>query len=259
MRCIRCTAEISSSAQFCPQCGQNCQPAKVVVTGRLDFSGTAMQLLGWTLLSAFSFLVVLPSAWVQAAMARWICRNLRFSDGTTAIFRGTGGQVLGWWTLYILVVVGFQVANIMASKLGIGAVVLVLLAYLVINAGIGLKLIGWFISNVELSSGPRLSFAGTYGGLLGWTALSILSIYTIIGFAWVGTAMYRWFARNTRGIGVEFQFHGKGHQLLWRLLVFLLACVLIIPIPWMSLWVMRWMIRSISMSRIASAPMVAPA
>lgn len=105
-----------------------------------------MQVLGWALLSsAVSILVVLPSAWVQVAMARWICRNLRFSDGTTAIFRGTGGQVVGWWTLYILLVIGFQVAECYGLQARDWVVVLVMLVYLVINAGIGLKLIGWLV------------------------------------------------------------------------------------------------------------------
>jgi uncharacterized membrane protein YjgN (DUF898 family) len=217
-----------------------------------EFQGTAMQLLGWILLSIISACVVIPLAWVYAAMGRWFCRNLKFSDGTIATFKGTGGQVVGWVILYMVVVIGFQVANRMAAK-EIGLILLLFAIYLVVIAAVALQVISWYVSSVELSPGPQLTFTGTYGQLLGWYLLVGISIYSIIGWAWASAAMYRWFARNTRGAGVEFQFHGKGHQILWRVLVYVLTCILIIPIPWMALWLTRWMVQNVTMTRSVSA------
>ena len=251
MRCAKCAAEIPDSVQFCPQCGQTIQSAGAAV--QLDFKGTGLQLLGWILLAAVSILVVIPAAWVSAATGRWICRNLKFSDSTTAAFRGTGGQVVGWFILYIAVVIGYQVASFATAREGVGVTLFLLLIYFVLLAGIALKLMGWFVSNVELSSGPPLSFTGTYGGLLGWYLLTSVSMFTIVGWAWVTAAMYRWFARNARGAGIEFQFHGKGHQILWRTVVVILASLLIVPIPWIAVWLMRWMVQNVSLTRSAGA------
>jgi uncharacterized membrane protein YjgN (DUF898 family) len=160
---------------------------------------------------------------------RWYCRNLKFSDGTTAAFRGTGGQLVGWAILYLAVVIGFQVANRAAANEGIGLVLLLLVVYIVVIAAIALQLINWFVSNVELSPGGSLAFTGTYGGLLGWNLLVLISVYSIIGWAWASAAMYRWFARNTHGQGIEFQFHAKGHQILWRVLVYILTAYSLFP------------------------------
>jgi uncharacterized membrane protein YjgN (DUF898 family) len=134
---------------------------------------------------------------------------------------------------------------------------LLFVVYILAIVAIVLKLVGWFVSNVEFGSGPPLSFTGAYVGLLGWYLLTVISSLTIIGLAWALAGMYRWYARNTHGQGIEFQFHGKGHQILWRTLVYALACVLIIPIPWMTLWLMRWFVQNISITRGASAAVAA--
>jgi len=249
MNCPGCAAAIPDNSNLCPRCGQTIQPAGASV--QLHFGGTAMQLLGWVLLSIVAALVIVPFAWAQAAVCRWLCRNLRFSDGTTATFRGTGGQVVGWMILYLAVVVAFQVAS--SQTADIGPVLLLLVVYFLAVTAIALKLIGWFVSHAEFSSGPPLSFTGTYGGLLGWSLLVGISIFTIIGWAWAAAGMYRWFARSTRGQGIEFRFHGKGHQILWRILVYFLTSILIIPIPWMALWLLRWFVQNISITRGARA------
>src|SRR5712692_5629184 len=102
MTCPACAAAIPDNSTFCPQCGKTIQSAGGVV--HVDFLGTAMQLLGWVLLVIVSACVVIPLAWVYAAMGRWYCRNMKLSDGTTAAFRGTGGQIVGWAILYMAVV-----------------------------------------------------------------------------------------------------------------------------------------------------------
>lgn len=250
MYCAGCGTEIPDGSNLCPRCAQ-IRPAEANV--QLDFGGTAMQFLGWMLLAIVASLVLVPLAWVAAAANRWLCRNLKFSDGTTATFSGTGGQVVGWMVLYLVVVVGYQIANPHAARAGILFMLLLLAVYFVALAAIMIRVIGWFVSHVELSSGPSLSFTGTFGALVGWNLLVGISCITIVGWAWAAAAMYRWFARNTRGQGIEFQFHGKGHQILWRTLVVCLASILIIPIPWMFLWFMRWYVRNVSLARSAGA------
>src|SRR5437867_7937692 len=105
-----------------------------------DFGGTAIQLLGWILLSIVAALPIVPLAWVQAALARWICRNVRFNDGTTATFRGTGSQVVGWYILQVLVIVGFQIATRRIAGERVGVTLLLVAIYMGAISGIVLKL-----------------------------------------------------------------------------------------------------------------------
>ena len=257
MTCPKCANEILDGSQFCPRCGHTIQAGSTKV--ELDFGGSAIELLGWILLSIVATLVVIPIAWVSAAMGRWMCRNMKFSDGTTATFRGTGGQIVGWFIVYSILTIGFEIGNFTLARKNLGASLLLTLGFLLVASAIILQLTRWWVSNVELSSGPPLTFEGTYGAYLGWYLLTAILVYTLIGWAWAAAGMYRWYARNTRGQGVEFQFHGKGHQILWRTLLVALASMLIIPIPWVVLWLMRWIVQNISMSRSAVAVAAASA
>jgi hypothetical protein len=67
-----------------------------------------------------------------------------------------------------------------------------------------------------------------------------LSVITIIGWAWVYTAMIRWFCRNIQGTRREVVFKGTGLQYLWRMVVTVIASSFIIPIPWVMRWLLRW-------------------
>ena len=61
--------------------------------------------------------------------------------------------------------------------------------------------------------------------------------------------MVRWICRNISGTRREVVFNASGLQVLWRTLVFVLLCGLIIPIPWILRWFTRWYI-----SQFALAP-----
>lgn len=256
MNCLHCNAEIPVDSVLCPSCGRCIDHSNSSVV-RLDFGGTAGQLAGYMLLSAVASLVIIPLAWVNVAIQRWFCRNLKFSDGSSASFAGKGEQIVGWFILYITIVVGFQVLNFKIPDSAIGSRLLLLAGYALAITGIGLILLRWTVSKVELSIGPKLSFEGTYGEFIGWYALLLLSFLTVIGWAWASAGMYRWMARSTRGSGIQFAFHGKGHQLLWRTLVCGLLCLFIIPIPWMIIALMQWVVENITMTRSAVESVVA--
>ncbi len=67
---------------------------------------------------------------------------------------------------------------------------------------------------------------------IGWQILVVVSFITIIGWAWVSTAWMRWICRNIQGTRREIVFNASGLEVLWRTIVFAIACVFIIPIPW---------------------------
>ena len=75
---------------------------------------------------------------------------------------------------------------------------------------------------------------------IGWYLLLVISAITIVGWAWVVVAQMRWICRNISGTHREILFNATGLEMLWRTLVFVIACVFIIPIPWMLRWYAQW-------------------
>lgn len=58
-----------------------------------SFSGSFWAYLGWTVLTAISFITIIGWAWVYVAWVRWFCRNIQGSR-REAIFNGTGLEFL---------------------------------------------------------------------------------------------------------------------------------------------------------------------
>jgi uncharacterized membrane protein YjgN (DUF898 family) len=223
---------------------------------RLAFLGDAVELLGWGLLMLVALVALLvPGAWVLAAICRWFCRNLRFSNKDAAEFDGRGGQIAGWWLLSLLggsfpmrelhrlswvpVVVSIAVMRID----GTGALGLAL--FLLGSYGL-LQVIRWFIGNVRLRSGEAFTFTGGYRELVGWHVLNAVLALTVVGWAWSTAAMYRWLARNTRSKDRALRFHGEGHQILWRVIVMVFMCLPVLTIPWALLWYTRWLVSNVT-------------
>jgi hypothetical protein len=69
----------------------------------------------------------------------------------------------------------------------------------------------------------------------------VISVITIIGWAWVYTAMMRWVCRNIQGTRREVVFTGAGLEMLWRTIVAFIGFVFIIPIPWVYRWMFQWL------------------
>jgi hypothetical protein len=116
------------------------------------------------------------------------------------------------------------------------------LYFLGIRASLGV--IRWFTAHVELRSGRRFEFRGEYAELLGWHIVLVLSIFTIVGWAWVLAAFFRWMARKTRGGDAVLAFHGEAVEMLSRTLVAILWCLPVVTMPWAWLWWTRWVVRS---------------
>lgn len=100
----------------------------------------------------------------------------------------------------------------------------------------------WFVANLASNGQPLgLSFFGSIWAYIGWSILAVVSVVTIIGWAWVYVAWLRWFCRNIQGTRREVLFIGSGLEFLWRGIVAGIACLFIIPIPWMYRWMSHWL------------------
>ena len=178
--------------------------------------GTGLQALGWGLRALLLTSLRIPAAWGVAAVYRWYVRNLVFSDGTVAEFTGRGGQVWGCFVLLSVLNGGLSLIP------GIGP-----LSFLFIAVFFNLIIYRWFFRNIGPSTGEHLDFTGRYWPLLGYLLLFAVSIYTLVGWAWVAAGMTTWICRNiylSPG-GSREAFTGTGGQFLWRdLVVSSVAC-----------------------------------
>ncbi|KAF0109552.1 MAG: hypothetical protein FD147_2199 [Chloroflexi bacterium] len=210
---------------------------------RIEFTGTGFQALGWSLYVGLLGIFIIPAAWGAVALYRWLIRNLKFSDGTKASFEGQGGQVWAYFALSMLLAYVPQLSRMVDDPTASLYITFGLLILIIpISAMIGLRIMRWFFSNIKLSDGTNLDFKGDYIPYLGWILLVTLSAYTIIGWAWASVAMLRWVCRKIDAGKNRIEFLGSGWELLWRCLLASLASIFIIPIPWVWLWVFRWVV-----------------
>jgi hypothetical protein len=111
----------------------------------------------------------------------------------------------------------------------------------------------WIVANVS-SEGRQLppTFTGSPWLYAGWYILLLVSLITIIGWAWVTTAWMRWMCRNIAGTRREVSFNASGWQVLWRTVAVALCAGLIIPIPWIMRWYASWYVSQFAVGEPAT-------
>jgi len=222
----------------------------------VELWGNVVQVLGWIVIFVLASIVIIPAAWVLAAIGRWFCRELHFSDGRKASFTGQGGEILGWWVLWSLAGafrhsvghIGLFSINVIGIDAGVSqnGNLVVSIAQWLLGLWAGWQIIRWCIEHVEFDNGEHFTFEGGYWPFAGWeTWVGVLGI-TVIGWAWGLAAMCRWMAEETRSAESTLRFWGLGHQILWRSVVLVLLCILIIPIPWACLWYTQWTVQNVT-------------
>ncbi len=224
-----------------------------VVNLKLDVG--ALGLFGRMLLAGICFLFVIPAAWGVVPFVRWFVERVRFSDGTSARFEGRPGDV--WYLFSLLALISIApsfISNVYQNQLAL--VWGMRLVVVVLSALIAVPLWRWYAANIRLGSTADLRFEGTYLPVIGFSLLVQISIFTIIGWAWATTAFQRWLMRQIKSDEVEISFVGSGLGYLWRAVLGLLACMFIIPIPWIMRWLIGWFIENTVITRtnvVASA------
>src|SRR6476660_4486587 len=173
--------------------------------GILEFTwGSIVVLIG--------LLFVIPAPWALVWYLKWIVSCVHVPGRPNLTFTGSALTVAAW---YFVSIVQFALYWL---------------------------LIKWLVANLASGGQPLgLSFSGSFWAYLGWNILVVLAIITIIGWAWVQVAQLRWLCRNIQGTRREVVFTGTGLEFLWRSIVAVLACLFIIPIPWMYRWMIRWL------------------
>ena len=198
--------------------------------GALSLDVGLWDLLWRSLVFVIGIVLVIPSPWVATWFYRWIVSRLYVPGRPNLAFNG---QPLDIW--YVFIAIGILTY--------VGSADLYYLQYLSIpiQAVLSWMVIRWVASNLSSNGQPLpIAFNGSALGYVGWQVLLYLSFITIVGWAWVVTAWMRWVCRNIDGTQREVIFTASGLEVLWRTIVFVIACIFIIPIPWVLRWYAQW-------------------
>jgi hypothetical protein len=188
-----------------------------------------------TLVLIIGMLLIIPVPWVIAWYCRWMTSCVHVPGRPNLAFIGPTMTLAIW---YFGMIVAFIVLG--AINYEIESSVLDIVGFLV-EMVFNWLFIRWFVANLASDGAPLgLKFSGSYLGYLGWNLLMSISFITIIGWAWVYTAQGRWMCGHVEGSRRAIVYNATGLQVLWRTLVTGIVCSLIIPIPWMVRWLMRW-------------------
>jgi GYF domain 2 len=194
-------------------------------------------LLGRSIVYIIGMVFVIPAPWVAVWFYRWFASRLQVPGRPNFSFTGQVADI--WWAFILLALLGLVGAYDPTYQL-IAIILQAVLSWVVLR---------WAVSNFA-SNGQKIPtvFNGSIWGYIGWQLLLIISFITIIGWAWVITAMLRWICRNISGTRREILFNASGWEVLWRSIVLALLCFLIIPIPWMLRWYGSWYVSQFSLA-----------
>lgn len=199
-------------------------------------------LLGRALLFVIGFLLVIPAPWVATSFYGWFISQVRVPQRSGLSFTGQPMDI--WWVFVLLALCAYS---------GLTEIPYIGIILIPVQAWLSWMTVKWIVANISANGQPlQLSFRGEAMHYVGWFVLLNVSFITIIGWAWVTTAMTRWIFRNIDGTRREIIFNASGLEVLWRTVVVAIGCILIIPIPWVLGWFARWYV-----SQVALAPRTA--
>lgn len=208
----------------------------VMGSGALSVSLPLWSFFGYCILLVIGQVVVIPAPWVVIAYYRWLTPKFNVPGRPNLAFTGQVGEI--WYVIIGLALLGY--AGIVDNRLQLIAIPL--------QAVLSWMLMRWAFSHLSSNGQPLpIAFEGSVWGFIGFQLLMVISLFTVIGWAWVITFWMRWICRNIAGTRREVVFNGSGLQVLWRTIVMGLLFILIIPIPWVLRWYAQWYVSQIAL------------
>ena len=187
----------------------------------------------------FGVALIIPAPWVGLWFYRWLAEQVALPGGRRLYLESSIGEcwyIFGGMGLSEMIGPAFAESRYQ----GLGS-----LFSLILSVLLTVLLIQWFCRSLRAEQGGfSVSFEGGFWGYFGWVLLMVLSMFTVIGWAWVLKYQTRWICRNVVG-SHSFEFVGTGLDFLWRSLVLVLALAFLIPFPWALRWMTEWFVSSI--------------
>jgi hypothetical protein len=223
---------IGSGPPVIPQAGRPAPSGAGFAGGALSSDLPVFGLFGRSLLMTIGELLVIPAPWVATSFYRWFVSRIYVPGRPNLGFTGQVGDI---W--YVFVALG------LLSYVGLGDSAYLPFAALLLQAFLGWMVVRWIVGHLS-SNGQQLpiAFNGSPVVYIGWYILLGISTITIIGWAWVITGWMRWICRSIEGTRREVIFNASGLEVLWRTVVFVIACSFLIPIPWVLRWYTAWFV-----------------
>ncbi len=191
------------------------------------------------LVFVFGVLLIVPAPWAGKWFYGWLTRQIALPNGRRLFLETAVGEC---WYIFV----GLAIAQI-APRLVFDADA-ILWVFAVSWIAVQLfkfLLIGWFSRALRSEDGAtHVRFQGGFLPYLGWSVLIVLSLATIVGWAWVTKYQLRWICASTRG-SHRFEFVASGWDLLWRVLALVFGGMLVLTIPWLLRWYANWFISQI--------------
>ena len=289
MFCTQCGKRNLDRAQFCFACGSpfGQRPVETIVSetesvappqphvgpqnvaGRLRFHGYGSDIFsaaGFKMVLWFISIVGMPVALMYAM--RWNVGSVALPDGRRLVFGGSTRDLYRYFGAYVGVAVINQLCSsglaLFAEESPVlvdAASVALYIGYFAAISWLSWLIYRWICANVSIhGTETRVAFVGRPGAFVGWNVLSGMAMFSVIGWAWAYAAFYRWMVRNIRVPRRSLTFHGSGLSILWRIPVVVAGSVLLLPLPWLVVWLHRWLIGNIQIepTNAASPPPLPP-
>ena len=216
-------------------------PGADQTTGAFSADFPIWELVWRSLVFVIGSVFIIPVPWLLVWYFKWLVPCIHVPGRPNLSFEGKAMTVVPWY--FGAIVVAIAISLLRSEVLGN-------LTTIVVQVALYWLLAKWLVANLASSGQPLgLSFSGTVWAFFGWNLLALLSVFTIVGWAWVYSAWTRWFCRNIQGTRRAVIFNGTGLEILWRTIVTAVACAFIIPIPWAVRWYWQWFV-----SQFAAVP-----
>jgi hypothetical protein len=215
-----------------PQPGSAAPMAGSYSGGPLSIDFGILEFVWRSLVLVIGLLLIIPAPWVLVWYTKWIVSCVKVPGRPNLSFEGAAMTIVPWYFGALVVIIGVSLTGIEWLS-DLVSLVQFVLYWLFLK---------WFVANLASNGQPLgLSFSGSVWAYLGWSILAVISIITIVGWAWVYVAWLRWFCRNIQGTRREVLFIGSGLEFLWRSIVAVIGSFFIIPIPWVYRWMWQWL------------------
>jgi uncharacterized protein DUF4339 len=166
-----------------PQSGEPLTSAGGLGGGPLSIGFGIWEFTWRSLLLCLGLILVLPTPWVVVWYVKWFVSRVHVPGRPNLSFTGQPLTIAAWYFGVIVLAICVALTGVQWLN-NLMFVVQIVLYWLFLR---------YLVANLASNRQPLgLSFSGSFWAYLGWTLLTVISVITIIGWAWVYAAQTRW-------------------------------------------------------------------